>query len=257
MTLMAGDWLAACKDLPDKPEVIAIANATGLVAEAVASFLLFRFWAWADSQTDTGFVAHVSRNNLITMFNQPEILWRTMEKVGWLVVCSDGIELPNFARWMGESAKRRLQNSARQRELRKRKRDNEDDNHANKPSRKRRDKSATTGQDSTGENKSASHSSPPIPPELDTDQFRRAWGEWLTYRSGRRLSCRPETLQKQLAFLAALGSATPAIACIDQSIRNGWQGLFPVDDKKHSNTKGQNGARDNPFRWKAGADYPG
>lgn len=75
-----------------------------------------------------------------------------------------------------------------------------------------------------------------LPRELETSEFRAAWTEWMDYRRDRRLSSRPQTLQKQLAFLAALGSASAAVSSVEQSIRNGWQGLFPV---KHSGSNGK------------------
>jgi len=67
----------------------------------------------------------------------------------------------------------------------------------------------------------------PMPPELATPAFRRSWSEWIDYRRDRRLSLRALTLAKQLAMLASFGEAG-AIKVIDQSIRNGWQGLFEV-----------------------------
>lgn len=67
---------------------------------------------------------------------------------------------------------------------------------------------------------------PAIPAALaSSEPFRAAWDAWLKYRTRRRLTCRPETLAKQLELLASLG---PQAACtsIEDSIRSGWQGLF-------------------------------
>lgn len=71
----------------------------------------------------------------------------------------------------------------------------------------------------------ASHADPPIPPELDTPEFLAKWEEWHAYRRERRL---PPWLNRtrtaKLKELAAYGHAT-AIAAIDNSIGNGYQGI--------------------------------
>lgn len=67
---------------------------------------------------------------------------------------------------------------------------------------------------------------PTIPPQLDTPEFRAAWSEWLTARREQRKPVTDRAARAQLAALAAIGS-NAAIACIRDSIRNGWQGLFP------------------------------
>ena len=64
-----------------------------------------------------------------------------------------------------------------------------------------------------------------VPSELDTEQFKAAWGEWLAYRRERRLTCTPRTLNAQLRKLATWGPAT-ALDAIETAIRAGWQGLF-------------------------------
>ena len=66
-----------------------------------------------------------------------------------------------------------------------------------------------------------------FPPELDVGEFRAAWDQWIADRKDRKL--RPLTARgrnMQLRRLAPLGPAK-AIACIELSIANGWQGLFP------------------------------
>lgn len=66
----------------------------------------------------------------------------------------------------------------------------------------------------------------PFPLPLDTPAFRALWQEWLSYRKGRRLSCRPECLARQLKHLASFGVEV-ATEAVERSLRNGWQGLFP------------------------------
>ncbi|MBN2580948.1 MAG: helix-turn-helix domain-containing protein [Pirellulales bacterium] len=64
-----------------------------------------------------------------------------------------------------------------------------------------------------------------FPSELDNEQCRTAWGEWLAYRRERRLTCTPRTLNAQLCKLASWGP-TAAIQAIENAIAGGWQGLF-------------------------------
>ena len=53
------------------------------------------------------------------------------------------------------------------------------------------------------------------------------WREWIAYRRERRLTCSPTTLTRQIALLTELHSrGHDPRTVIDNSIRNGWQGLF-------------------------------
>jgi len=64
-----------------------------------------------------------------------------------------------------------------------------------------------------------------LPKNLDTDRFRESWDEWISYRRERKLTLTPRTIKGQLKKLAAWGE-DGACESIDQSIVNGWQGLF-------------------------------
>ena len=66
-----------------------------------------------------------------------------------------------------------------------------------------------------------------FPAELDSAGFREVWDRWKRDRRERRLrKYTTDGEATQLKKLAPLG-AVQAIACIEQSIANGWQGLFP------------------------------
>jgi len=60
---------------------------------------------------------------------------------------------------------------------------------------------------------------------LRTDRFRAAWTEWTNYRrqAGKQLT--PATIARQIRILEGFGHGG-AIQSIEQSIGNGWQGLF-------------------------------
>jgi hypothetical protein len=66
----------------------------------------------------------------------------------------------------------------------------------------------------------------PLPDVLLTETFKAKWREYVAYRKTSRMKpLKPASLAKQWKELAAWGHDS-AIAAIDQTIRNGWQGLF-------------------------------
>lgn len=64
-----------------------------------------------------------------------------------------------------------------------------------------------------------------IPTVLHDPRFTQAWAEWLQYRGERRLTRSSRCLNRQLKLLAELG-VEKAVASIEQSLTQGWQGLF-------------------------------
>lgn len=85
----------------------------------------------------------------------------------------------------------------------------------------------------------------PLPASLEVSEtFCASWSEWLEYRKDRRLSMRGLTVQKQLEMLDELG---PSAACdsIQNSIRNGWSGLFPPKENGNGSNRKQSVAEHN------------
>ena len=68
-----------------------------------------------------------------------------------------------------------------------------------------------------------------MPANLAGEKFVAAWGEWIAYRTERKLTKTSRTLKQQLAKLSTVGPER-AIECLEQSIECGWAGIFP--DKK-------------------------
>ena len=72
-----------------------------------------------------------------------------------------------------------------------------------------------------------------IPPPLRTQPFTNAWQRWMTFRRGMR-GRKPKDwgilFGEQLKWLAGFGEPT-AHQIIEQSIRNGWQGLFELKNQ--------------------------
>lgn len=63
--------------------------------------------------------------------------------------------------------------------------------------------------------------------------FADAWKEWVSYRSKTKKKLSAFASDKQLKMLAAL-TEPEAVACINRSISNDWQGLFPEKPKGYS-----------------------
>jgi len=66
---------------------------------------------------------------------------------------------------------------------------------------------------------------PDLPDVLNNEVFLAAWADWVRHRSEIRKPLKPTTIKQQLKKLAAMGVAR-AVAAIEHSIANGYQGLF-------------------------------
>lgn len=77
---------------------------------------------------------------------------------------------------------------------------------------------------------------PPIPAELDTPAFRGAWAAWARDRQARRKKLTGDAKRRQLAELASYGP-DHAVATIDQSIKQGWTGLFPGSTPRNAHRR--------------------
>lgn len=81
------------------------------------------------------------------------------------------------------------------------------------------------------EDKTEDNNNPlPLP---HSPMFRRVWDEWVKYRRASKKALSAFAQQKQLAMLGALTEAE-AIECINRSIANDWQGLFPEKKPGHN-----------------------
>lgn len=60
-----------------------------------------------------------------------------------------------------------------------------------------------------------------------SEGFASAWVDWSNFRKEIKKPLTPTAIKMQTKFLAEM-SEDHAIASIEQSIRAGWQGLFPV-----------------------------
>ncbi len=144
---MAGDWIAWQKGLARKPKVLFIARKTGQSRREVAATLA-EFWEWADEQSEDGLLPHMSLADLReTIPETTKLFWDLVVKVGWLAIEPNGLRVPHFNDWNGESAKKRLRETQRKKAYRER-------DPVPLLSQKNWDRNGTTEQDKTG-NKSS------------------------------------------------------------------------------------------------------
>lgn len=113
---VAGDWIKVRVNLHESPEVLGIAEITGLDVFSVVGRLV-AIWAWADQHTTDGRVRIVSAFCPHLVRDCPTFL-SAMQKVGWLKASRGGYEIPHFDRHNGASAKRRALDAQRKRAVR-------------------------------------------------------------------------------------------------------------------------------------------
>lgn len=67
----------------------------------------------------------------------------------------------------------------------------------------------------------------------------KAWNEWEQYRKDKKQKLTPLTIKKQIQFLGGRGDPE-IIAIINQSITNGWTGLFELRKQNNGSKRQQN-----------------
>ena len=113
---MAGDWIPMRLDLYEDPAVTYMAERIGQREEVIVGYL-HRIWAWASRQCHDGCVRNVTASSLGRVTSLPDFP-DLMAEAGWLEFGTDEqgrayIRFPNWDRWLGESAKKRLSASRR------------------------------------------------------------------------------------------------------------------------------------------------
>lgn len=109
---MAGDWLKMECSTPEKEEVLSITVAMGWEDPDLTVGKLFKLWRWFDQQTLDGNAVRVSAALLDRIVGVTGFA-AAVESVGWLRITSAGVQLPNFDRHNGKTAKNRAQTAKR------------------------------------------------------------------------------------------------------------------------------------------------
>lgn len=229
---MAGDWIKVRITLDRDPAVQRIACVCGATVTATVGALV-RFWCWANENTETGHVEGLDTEWLDAFVSMPGF-GAGMVAVGWLQVGEDkSLTIPRWTKHNTSSAKRRAKESLRKRNVRRgsaqrphgvRTKAAQDADKVRPREEKRREEKISTPDGVEN----------PLPPSLDTPDFRAALERWKTYRVENRKG--KFSLEALVAKLEPFGSD---VACesINTSMANGWTGLFP--EKARAN--GQSG----------------
>jgi hypothetical protein len=114
------DWLPLDHDLPDKPEFIAIVEATGESVETVF-FRWFLFWRLMDRHTTDGRYRNVQAKGLASRLGGTAEYWETIARVtksaenpmGWLHFDGSDTVMPHYEKWFTNSSKRRIADAKR------------------------------------------------------------------------------------------------------------------------------------------------
>ncbi len=259
-------WFMVRSNLYDDPDVIALSAKTGLDEYSVVGRLV-KFWSWLDKHTEDGRIPFcdsvTSLSRLDSMF-EAQGFAQAMIDIGWLDVSDGWVTIPHFDRWNGATAKKRAKDAIRQREHRslpKEKRDS-----VTKTSQKKCDKSVTLEKEKEKEKEkykeeetpyippfelsaddqqkskkqrekrpTHEHGSVQIPEGLMTPGFQSAWGRWIEYRSAINHPYKVRHSEEGQLLWCLKKGPDRATACIEESIRQGWQGVFDPDDKRATN----------------------
>ena len=114
---MAGDWIPMQVDLNTRREVLLLCKATGWSQFEVIG-RLWHFWSWVSRESADGQLRGVDTVVLSAVLGVPEKFLTGLVEVGWLVVASDGLIVPNYGRWFSGAAKIRLGERVRWQERR-------------------------------------------------------------------------------------------------------------------------------------------
>ena len=75
-----------------------------------------------------------------------------------------------------------------------------------------------------------------LPESLNTPEFKETWIKFIQYRKERKKPLYPTSFLAKWKQMEAWGVAN-AINAINNSIANGWQGIFPVDQQEEKKQK--------------------
>lgn len=114
---MADHWIKVEKSTPDKPEVLQIASILEIDDPDTVTGKLVRVWAWFDSNSENGHAPSVT-NVLLDRLTGVTGFCDAMITVGWMDKTEEGVQVPNYDRHLGKSAKKRGLDAERKRKSR-------------------------------------------------------------------------------------------------------------------------------------------
>lgn len=198
-------------ELADKPEVHQIAAKLELDPDIVVGKLI-RVWAWFDKQTTDGNARSVNAA-LVNRLASHNGFAEAMSEAGWLDESKTGLKMPNFDRWNGKSAKKRALAVRRVQRWR--------DADVNAGSVTKSLPEVEKRREQQGASAFA------LPDWVSRD-------DWKAFEDSRKKLRKPMTdrarslVINELDRLRAAGNDPSAV--LAQSVRKGWQDVFPLKD---------------------------
>lgn len=234
---MAGDWIKMRADLHTHPKIVRMASALKADRLRIVGGL-HSAWCLFDVHSVDGFLDGYTAETLDDMIGFPGFS-RAMMAVGWLEMDGENLVMPRFDEHNGQSAKRRAQDAARKKSVRK-------------MSASDADKMKTREEKRREEVKDKD---PPISPSKQKQGFdyppqlnAQAWNEWKLYRRDMKIKAYAPTPRSEGAAITKLlelsgGNQQQQQAIIQQSMANGWAGLFELKGGQHETSR-RNGSGD-------------
>jgi len=242
-------WLMITADLPQKPEVMGIAERVKIDRWSAVGRLT-AIWTWASEQTTDGHVrdAPVTLEASLDDVAGVTGFAQAMVDVGWLIRNGTTVIFPNFDRYCSVTAKTRALTANRMRKMRHaRDGDSVTNSKSNIKSNKEEPPIPPVGGSSLGSEPTSRvqkrRSNPPprdltaddflaesFPAAWLTDRFRSAWCGWVAQRKETRKPMTERAARISIGKLREWGYQA-AIVAVERSIESTWAGVFrPQDD---------------------------
>lgn len=112
---MAGDWIGLDHELAESEHVLGIFERTNTEIGTIIG-RMFLLWRWFDKMTVDGHIPRVGLRSVSAQCGGDPPFWQAVVDVGWLVVTDDGVEMPDFEKRIGKSARARMKESRRKKD---------------------------------------------------------------------------------------------------------------------------------------------
>lgn len=229
---MAGDWIKMRADLHTHPKIVRMASALKADRLRIVGGL-HSAWCLFDVHSVDGFLDGYTAETLDDMIGFPGFS-RAMMAVGWLEMDGENLVMPRFDEHNGQSAKRRAQDAARKKSVRKMSASDADKMKTREE--KRREDIKDLDPPISPVNKKQVFD---YPPQLNA----QAWDEWKLYRRDMKIKAYAPTSRSEGAAINKLlelsgGNQQQQMSIIQQSMANGWAGLFELKGGQHETSRG-------------------
>ena len=143
-------WIHVRTNLAEDPRILALARRLGCDRFGIVGRLV-AFWGWADKHTADGRLPGVTVDDIDALVECPGFAAALCEvqPQPYLIVEADGVRIPRWETWLGQSARRRLLTARRVREYRQRRKFGRASPGGDSPERQREDDAATPASDAS------------------------------------------------------------------------------------------------------------